>query len=139
MTAASLSTLETRVRYPEVDRMGLAYHGSYLVWFEMGRTEYLRSRGQTYRELEERGLFFPLVEAACRYHHPARYDELVTVHTTGEVLSAVRVAFDYKITRQADTRLLATGRTVHAAVGAAGRPVRMPAALRRALEQGEPV
>ena len=66
-----------RVRYADSDQMGVAYYANYLVWFEVGRTEWLRSRGYTYRALESEGVFLPVTEAACRYLAPSRYDDLV--------------------------------------------------------------
>jgi len=123
--------VQVRVRYPEVDRMGVAHHASHFVWFEIGRTELMRAKGVTYRRLEDDGIFLPVIEAA--YHAPARYDDLVRVVTRVEGASAVRIAFSYRVESEADGRLLATGTTRHAAVDGRGRPRRLPAGLRELL------
>ena len=125
--------VELRVRYPEVDRMGVAHHSHYFVWLEIGRTELMRARGVDYRLLEDEGLFLPVVEASCAYLAPARYDELLRVHTRVESAGGVRVSFSYRIERQPDGRLLATGTTRHAAVDRSGRPRRLPGTIRGLL------
>ena len=103
---------EVRVRYPETDRMNVAWHGHYLAWFEIGRTEWMRAAGAPYRELEDsHGLFFPVVEAGARYLASARYDDRLNVETRLARLGGVRVRFDYRIVRAADGTLLATGFT----------------------------
>jgi acyl-CoA thioester hydrolase len=106
--------------------MGVVYHANYLVWFEVGRCELLRSIGSSYRELEATGIMLPVIEAHCEYRSPARYDDELQVKTTGELLSAARVEFHYEITRRADSAVNAVGRTVHAAVDASGKPCRLP-------------
>ena len=125
--------VQLRVRYPEVDRMGIAHHASHFVWFEIGRTELMRGKGITYRDLEDDGVFLPVIEAACVYHAPARYDDLLRVITRVEEAGGVRVAFAYRVESEADGCLVATGRTRHAAVDRGGRPRRLPAALRERL------
>jgi acyl-CoA thioester hydrolase len=135
MASAGSARTSLRVRYPEADRMGVAYHAHYLVWFELGRTELMREAGCAYGELEEReGIFFPVLELGARYLASARYDDRLVVVTTLSSVSGARVRFDYRLVREPDERLLATGFTEHAAVGADGRPMRMPAALRARLE-----
>jgi len=125
--------VELRVRYPEVDRMGVAHHANHFIWFEIGRTELMRARGVTYRSLEEEGILLPVIEASCAYHAPARYDDLVRVRTRIESATAVRIAFEYRIESEADGRLLATGTTRHASVDRGGRPRRLPARMRELL------
>lgn len=132
MSSAAVSFL--RVRYAETDQMGVAWHGSYFAWFEVGRTELLRERGMTYRELEEQDLFLPVVEARAAYCRPARYDDALAVHTRVASHSGARVAFEYEVRREADESPLATGFTAHAAVDGLGKPRRLPAALRRLLQ-----
>lgn len=127
------SQVSLRVRYPEVDRMGVAHHRNHFVWFEIGRTELMREAGLPYAGVEEGGLFLPVIEAACTYHAPARYDEEVRVTTTLETVSPARATFAYRLERVADGRLLASGTTTHAAIDATGRPRRLPQALRRIL------
>lgn len=124
----------TRVRYPETDRMGVAHHTHYLVWFELGRTELMRDIGCPYADLEEQGVFFPVVEVGARFHRPARYDELVDIETRVARPRGARVRFEYSVCRAADGTLLATGFSEHAAIGRDGRPLRLPDVLRRRLD-----
>jgi acyl-CoA thioester hydrolase len=121
-----------RVRYGEVDRMGVAYHANYLVWFEQGRTEFLRALGGTYRHLEDQGTLLMVVETGVRHLKPAGYDDLVRVRTHLAKLRPVRLRFEYEVFRGEE--LLATGFTVLAATDRSGRPRRVPSAFRRALE-----
>ena len=123
-----------RVRYPEVDRMGVVHHTHYLVWFELGRTELMRTAGLPYGVLEDdRGILFPVIEAGARYRRPARYDDQLEVQTGIVGLSPVRVRFEYRIVRPADGAVLADGFSVHAAVGRDGRPQRLPTELMERL------
>jgi len=115
-----------RVRYADTDRMGIAYHANYLVWFEVGRTEWLREGGWTYREIEEGGVSLPVIEAHCEYRQPARYDDEIEIRTAATVLSHVRIRFDYEARLTRESTLAATGHTVHAALGVDGRPRRLP-------------
>lgn len=112
---------KVRVRYKDTDAMGFAYHANYLIWFEVGRTEWMRSLGPSYRELEQGGLFLPVIEVSCRYKTPARYDDELTVITWIESLQGVRVIFNYEI--QNSGQIIAQGRTEHAFVNEKGRPV----------------
>jgi acyl-CoA thioester hydrolase len=122
-----------RVRYAETDRMGVVYYANYLVWFEVGRTEWLRRSGRTYRDLEEQGLGLPVIQAYCEYKLGARYDDELEIATRARVVSPVRLAFDYAVVRTADGALVASGYTVHASVDRTGRPVRLPAAVKELL------
>jgi acyl-CoA thioester hydrolase len=106
--------------------MGIVYYANYLRFFEMGRNEYMRTRGFPYREVEARGLTLPVTEAQCRYLKPARYDDLLTVETRVVRARGARVVFNYTL-RNEDGELLAEGSTEHGALGPAGRPVRLPA------------
>jgi acyl-CoA thioester hydrolase len=131
LSLVSASTV--RVRYAETDQMGITYHGAYFVWFEVGRVDYLRERGFTYRELEEKeDLHLPVIEAQARYLKPAYYDDVLEIRTRLTELSGARVAFEYAVHRASDPPL-ATGRTAHAAVDKRGRPRRLPEALRQRL------
>ena len=122
-----------RVRYAETDQMGVVYYANYFVWFEVGRTELLRSLGGTYRELEAEGIFLPVIEASCTYSQASRYDDELDIRTTGKLLSPVRMEFQYEVVRLADQVTTATGRTVHAALNPRGRPCRLPERVRTAL------
>jgi|SRR5579884_3444570 len=125
---------ELRVRYAETDAMSVVYYANYFVWFEVGRGEWIRQFGLTYREFEEQGVYLPVVRAACDYKASARYDDLIRLETTVTNLTPVRIAFAYRVTRldaapgQATPpppAVLAEGRTEHAFVGADGRLTRL--------------
>lgn len=131
MRPYSATTL--RVRYAETDQMGIAWHGWYLAWFEVGRTDLLRGYGMTYRELEKQGLRLPVIEASARYLRPVRYDDVLEVHTRIASLGGARIAFAYEVHRDGTQGPLATGTTTHAAVDASGRATRLPARLREVL------
>ena len=106
-----------RVRYAETDQMAVVYYANYINWFEVGRTEMLRQLGLTYREMEEDGMVLPVVEVKCRYKHPARYDDEITIRTWVVQLRASFVRFQYEVVRKSDGRLLAEGESVHVVVG----------------------
>lgn len=126
------SVSRIRVRYAETDQMGVAYHANYFVWFEVGRTDWLREVGLTYRQLEADGLFLPVIDARCEYRASARYDDDLDVRTTARLVSPVRVGFDYEITGPAGR--LATGATVHATLDRHGRPMRVPARIKELMQ-----
>jgi acyl-CoA thioester hydrolase len=117
-----------RVRYAETDRMGLLHHANYLVYFEQARTELLRSLGMTYRDLEDEGFLLVLTKVEVRYKRPAHYDDVLTIRTTAERTTAVRIDHRYEVLR--DGLLIAEGATTLACVDRDGRPQALPAALR---------
>ena len=127
------STSTFRVRYAETDKMGVVYYANYLVWFEVGRADLLRSLGWTYREMELDGVSLPVIEAHCEYHRPARYDDEIEVRTEGRLLSPVRMEFHYQVVRKEDAVVSATGRTTHAALDPSGKPCRLPKRVREAF------
>ena len=120
-----------RVRYAETDKMGVVYYANYFVWFEVGRTDWLRQSGWTYREMEAAGVSLPVIEAHCEYSQPARYDDEIAIDARAVLLSGVRLRFEYRLRRTTDGTVLAEGHTVHAAVDQLGRPCRLPDAVRR--------
>ena len=128
--SAPQTTSRVRVRYAETDQMGVVYYANYLVWFEVGRTDLLRSSGWSYREMEAEGFALPVIEAHCAYRQPAKYDDALDVATSGTWLSPVRIRFDYQVIRASDTCVLADGHTIHAALDANGRPRRLPDRVR---------
>jgi acyl-CoA thioester hydrolase len=117
-----------RVRYAETDRMGLLHHANYLVYFEQGRTELLRSRGLAYKDLEDQGYLLVLTKMEIRYRSPARYDDLVTLRTTIVRTTAVRIDHRYELFR--DGVLLAEGSSTLACVDRDGRVQALPELLR---------
>lgn len=126
-----------RVRYAETDQMGVVYYANYLVWFEVGRTDLLRSAGWSYREMEADGVSLPVIEAHCCYRESAKYDDELEVRTTGTTVSKVRVEFQYEVVRTRDQAMLATGSTVHASLDRNGRPCRMPERVRDLLARAD--
>ena len=122
-----------RVRYAETDRMGLLHHANYLVYFEQGRTELLRSRGLTYKELEDQGFLLVLTKVEVRYRSPARYDDLLTLKTSVVRTTAVRIDHRYELFR--DGTLLAEGSSTLACVDRDGRLQELPAFLRVEREE----
>lgn len=120
------SISRVRVRYAETDQMGIVYYANYLIWFEVGRTDLLRLAGWSYREMEAEGFALPVVEAHCEYRQSARYDDELDIVTTGAILSAVRVKFEYQVVRADDGAALARGHTVHASLDTGGKPRRLP-------------
>lgn len=114
-----------RVRYAETDQMGVVYHARYLDWFEVGRTEMIRSCGMEYRILEEKGLLLPVVDLSIQYRRPARYDDWIEVRTQLTAYSHVRLEFAYEIRKQAGGELLVTGSTKHMWVNRKWKPARI--------------
>lgn len=128
-----IRTTRVRVRYAETDRMGVVYYANYFVWFEVGRTEWLRETGWSYREMEHEGVSLPVIEAHCEYRQPARYDDDVEIHTRATLITPVRLRFDYELRRELNEPPVAVGHTIHAAVDANGRPCRLPARVRELI------
>ena len=118
------SRVQVTVRYAETDMMGIVYHGSYLPWFEIGRTTLLKDHGISYRELEAAGYRLPVLEVGVKYLKPAFYDDTLTIVTTLEEKPVFRIQLAYEVRR--GDELLATGQTVHAFIDREGRPVRPP-------------
>lgn len=130
MIGGRRSTSTLRVRYAETDKMGVVYYAHYLVWFEIGRTDWLRETGWNYREMEAEGLALPVIESHCEYKGGARYDDEIEIETRARRMSPLRIAFDYEVKRRGDRATLASGYTVHVTVDAAGRPTRLPARVK---------
>jgi len=124
----ALGRVTLRVRYAETDRMGFVFNAHYLTWFEIGRTELLRSAGTPYRSVEDRGLNLPLIEASLRLNRPIRYDDQIVIETWIEQLRSRSICFAYRILREGLSA--AEGATTHACVRAEdGRSVSFPAWL----------
>ena len=113
--------------------MGVVYYANYFVWFEVGRTDWLRQAGWTYRQMEQEGVSLPVIEAHAEYRRAARYDDDLEIRSTATLLTPVRLRFDYEIRREGDVEPLAAGHTVHAAMDPSGRPCRLPQAVRELL------
>jgi acyl-CoA thioester hydrolase len=111
-------TTQVRVRYAETDQMGIVYYANYLVWFELGRVELLRSLGLAYSKLElDHGCILPVIEARCRYRSPAKYDDEILIESWPSLVRGSVIKFAYRILRKAqdggENTLLAEGETVH--------------------------
>ncbi|MFQ5734609.1 MAG: acyl-CoA thioesterase [Planctomycetaceae bacterium] len=120
-----------RVRYSETDAQGALHHSQYANYFEMGRTELFRAGGGDYRAMERAGLFFVVSQLSCKYHRPARYDDLLTLRTRILRISQAKLEHEYLLFRGEDH--LTTGRTVLACVDAAGKIQRIPEVLERVM------
>jgi len=132
-------TTEVRVRYAETDQMGIVYYANYLAWFEIGRTEVLRTVGLSYRKLEvEDGCILPVVEAKCRYRAPARYDDEILIETLPSLVRGAVIKFSYKILRKntdgSEPTLLAEGETVHVVCDGELKRKRLPERYEAALK-----
>ena len=113
---------ELRVRYAESDQMGVVYHANYLIWCEIGRTDFIRELGVSYAELERRGVSLAVSEAALRYHDAARYDDRIVVETRLADVRSRAVTFDYLILNAGTGARLVSARTVLVSLDASGRP-----------------
>jgi len=117
---------ELRVRYEETDQMGVVYYSNYLVWFEVGRAEYMRSLGTSYKEFERRGVRIVVAEAYCRYESPAHYDDLIIVRTRLSEIRSRSLKYIYTVVRKADEKQLASGYTTHVFVDKNGKSLKIP-------------
>jgi acyl-CoA thioester hydrolase len=118
--------VEIRVRYAETDQMGVAYYANYLVWFEVGRSEFYRKRGFRYVDLEALGHKIVVTEAHCRYRNSARYDETVIVRTRLKGINKRMVTFGYQILREDQKEVIAEGETRHIWVDSQGKTKSLP-------------
>ena len=118
--------IELRVRYIEVDQMGVVHHSRFWVYFEMGRTELLRHNGAAYADLEKAGVFFVVAKCAARYLAPARYDDVLVLSTRITRLGAARIDHAYELKRRSDGLLLATAETTIACVNRQGKVIPIP-------------
>lgn len=127
--------VDFRVRYAETDQMGVVYHSEYLVWCEVGRTEYIRALGLPYSEMERRGALLAVADASIRFHAPARYDDLVRVETSLAQVKSRAVTFDYLIRHVETGARLVTARTMLVSLDRAGRPAPIPPDVRELLDR----
>lgn len=119
---------QIRVRYAETDRMGYLHHAQFFVYFEQARTELLRQRGVSYRDIEDSGFLLVIIDLGCKYRKPALYDDLLTVRTTVERVTHVKIIHRYHAYRGEE--LLAEGHSTLACVDREGRPQPLPASLK---------
>ncbi|MFT7352665.1 MAG: acyl-CoA thioester hydrolase [Flavobacterium sp.] len=127
------STTNTRIRYSETDQMGVVYHGNYAQFFEMGRTEWLRSLGVTYKDMEKSGIMLPVISIKFNFIKSALYDDVLTIHTFLKKEPLVKIEFDYEIKNQKD-ELICTGNSVLAFMNIkTTKPRRCPEYLLKSL------
>lgn len=124
--------IEIRVRYAETDRIGLLHHANYVVYFEQARTELLRACGCTYRSIEDSGAFLVVIDLQVKYKRPAQYDDVITIRTTVDKISHVKIVHKYEVFR--DGLLLAEGQSTLACVDKLGRPQALPNILKNREE-----
>lgn len=122
----SFLEFEERVRYSETDRMGVAHNKNYFEWFEIGRTEYCRQKNISYKDIEEKGYYFVVVEAFCRYKRPLRYDERFIIRVALRELTPRKVIFDYELVTLTDKKRIASGYTIHVSTNARGEVRSLP-------------
>ena len=119
--------INIRIRYGETDQMGIVYHGNYAQYFEIGRTEWLRKMGFSYKEMENQGIMLPVISLLINYKKSARYDDLIKVKTQLKKMPSARIEFDYEITNEND-EILTTGNSVLVFMDVnKNRPTRCPA------------
>ena len=127
------TSTKTRVRYSETDQMGVVYHGNYAQFFEMGRTEWLRSLGITYKDMEMNGIILPVVSLNLNFIKSALYDDILTIHTFLKKEPMVKIEFNYEIKNQLD-ELICTGSSVLAFMNSKNmKPTRCPDYLLKGL------
>ncbi len=129
---------EVRVRYAETDQMGVVYHANYLVWCEIGRTDFIRALGRSYADMERDGVTLAVSDASLRFLGSARYDDRVLVHTTLDELRSRGMRFAYRIEHADSGRTLVTATTSLIALDATGRPARLPASVQQLLQRAQP-
>ena len=126
--------IQVRVRYSETDQMGVVYHGNYIPYFEIGRVEWLRNKGVSYKIMEESGVALPIVSMTLNYKKPARYDELLTITTTFKSQTSVKVEFDCEIHNEKN-ELLTTAHFILVFVDLlSGKPIQPPQYIKDVLE-----
>ena len=128
-----VGVVDLRVRYAATDRMGVVYHANYLVWCEIGRTDFIRLGGTSYAELERTGVTLAVADASLRYHAPARYDDRIRVETRLSELRSRTITFDYLVVNADSGERLVTARTILISLDAAGRPRALPPEVRELL------
>ena len=125
--------IQVRVRYSETDQMGVVYHGNYIPYFEIGRVEWLRNKGVSYKLMEESGIALPIVSMNVNYKKPARYDELLTISTAFKSQSSVKVEFDCEIHNE-ENELLTTAHFILVFVDlSTGKPLTPPDYIKEVL------
>jgi len=118
--------IDIQVRYAETDQMGVAYYANYLIWFEVGRSEFCRHRGFRYADLEASGYKLVVSDVSCRYRNSARYDEIVIVRTRLKGVHKRMITFEYQVLRKGQEEVIAEGETRHICVDSKGKTKSLP-------------
>jgi acyl-CoA thioester hydrolase len=127
-------TSHIRVRYADTDQMRIVHHAKFFEYFEIARSDLLRSVGMGYGDVEKNGFYLPVIEAQARFKSPAYYDELITVDTVIREKPSVKMKIEYRVSRNGAE--LATGYTIHGFIdGKSGRPVRSPEFFNRLIQR----
>src|SRR2546423_5117426 len=123
--------IELRVRYAETDQMGVVYHANYLIWCEMGRTDFIRALGMSYAAMERGGVSLAVSELSARYHAAARYDDMIRVRTSVADVRSRMIAFEYLVSNAQTGQRLVTARTTLVPLDRGGRVIALPTEVRR--------
>lgn len=118
-----ISKSKITVRYAETDKMGIAHHANYPIWYEVARTDLIKKIGMTYTEMESIGVGVPLIELQCKYMGAAYYEDELTIEAKVSRVTPVKLEFEYKIYKDGNQKPINTGRTLHALVNKDLRPV----------------
>jgi len=135
MSDKNIFETDIRIRYAETDQMGVTYYGSYLVWYEVARTEYFRSCGLDYTQMEANGQFLAVVNSHCNYLAPTRYDDLITVKTWVSSLGKTSMEFAYEVVLKDTETKVADGSTAHVFVDKSMKPIRIPEEIHQAFSK----
>jgi acyl-CoA thioester hydrolase len=127
--------IEERVRYSETDQMGVAHNKSYFEWFEIGRTEFCRRKGISYKDIEAHGYYLVVVEAFCKYRKPVRYDEVFLIRVSLREITPKKVIFDYELLTKEERKLIASGYTVHIVTNAKAEVSILPEELLKKISK----
>lgn len=119
-------TVREKVRFVETDMMGVVHHSNYFRWFEMARVEYLRQAGVLLNDLMDDNIVFPITDVDCKYRMSARFDDSILIEAVLTEVSKVKMVFTYRVVREHDGALLATGRTQNAFTNKQGKIIRLP-------------
>lgn len=127
-------TTSLQVRFYETDMMEVAHHTNHLRWFEMGRVEFFRSCGISLWDMMNEGIVFPITKVSCEYKEPARFDDIITVEVTVAKLTRAQCVFTYRLVREVDGALIATGETQNVFTDKeTGKIIRLPDVFYKAM------
>ena len=117
---------EVRVRYADTDQMSVAHHANYLVWFEVGRTEFCRARGFTYKQMEDAGIILMVLDVDVHFRGKAKYDDLLIIRTRIDSIKSRTISFEYQILKKESKKLIVYGKSRHISLNKKGEPRKIP-------------